>query len=130
MGQSFTKSKTQKEEPTKYKFVGSHYFASFIGCKHDKIINIENLKATLFSAILASGATILNYLEYEFDNHGYTCVVLLSESHCSIHTYPEHDSFYVDLFTCGTSCDANAFRKHLVDHFEPKEVKENNVVRC
>ena len=127
MGNSVSKSISQ--EKSEYEFLGSHYFASFVGCNHDKIINIENLKSTLFSAILSSGANILNYVEHEFDNNGYTCVVLLSESHCSIHTYPEHNSFYVDLFTCGTSCDADAFRKILVDYFQPNEIRENNMIR-
>ena len=116
-------------EESTYEFLGSHYFASFVDCNHEKIINIGELKKILFTAIQSSGASILNHVEHFFDNNGYTCVILLSESHCSIHTYPEHNSFYIDLFTCGTSCNSHTFRSILNDYFEPKIIRENNIQR-
>jgi S-adenosylmethionine decarboxylase len=38
----------------------------------------------------------------KFEPQGVTVLALLSESHASIHTYPEVGSVFVDVFTCGT----------------------------
>ena len=46
------------------------------------------------------GMTVLNRYHHLFDPHGLTCVYTLSESHLSIHTWPEHQRFCADLFTC------------------------------
>jgi hypothetical protein len=37
---------------------------------------------------------------HQFEPYGYTYVFLLSESHMSVHTYPEYGSFYLDIFCC------------------------------
>jgi len=46
------------------------------------------------------GMTVLNRYHHLFDPQGLTCVYTLSESHLSIHTWPEHQRFCADLFTC------------------------------
>ncbi len=38
-----------------------------------------------------------------------TAVAVLSESHASLHTYPEHESCFVDIFTCGDRCNVESF---------------------
>ena len=43
----------------------------------------------LKNAVKATGATILGTLEHKFTPQGYSAVVLIAESHASIHTYPE-----------------------------------------
>ncbi|MBI2940269.1 MAG: adenosylmethionine decarboxylase, partial [Chloroflexi bacterium] len=37
----------------------------------------------------------------QFEPHGVTVVVIIAESHLSIHTWPEHGYAAVDVFTCG-----------------------------
>lgn len=53
------------------------------------------------AACQAAGSTVLNYQWHQFKPHGVTCLVLLAESHLSIHTWPEKGSAAVDIFTCG-----------------------------
>jgi len=52
-----------------------------------------------------SKATVLSVTFHKFDPQGVTMIALLSESHASLHTYPEHKSIMADFFTCG-DCDA------------------------
>ncbi|MEZ5666262.1 MAG: adenosylmethionine decarboxylase [Alphaproteobacteria bacterium] len=60
------------------------------------------LEAALREAALAAGATILDCRLHHFSpNLGVTGVLLLAESHISIHTWPEHDFAAVDIFLCG-----------------------------
>jgi S-adenosylmethionine decarboxylase len=102
-----------------YKFEGLHYIASFKDCK---LIENASLVSLFEDAIRKSGATILNYNEHKFHNDGITFVFLLSESHCSVHTYPEHNSLFVDLFTCGDKIDHATFHSIIIDALKPDQV--------
>ena len=54
---------------------------------------------------------VLEKSGHQFKPHGYTLLYLLSESHYSIHTYPEFQSCYIDIFCCNKYFDP----KHAVD---------------
>ena len=49
-------------------------------------------------------------------------IILLSESHASIHTYPEHGGCFVDFFTCGTTCKPENFDKYMQNYLKPKNI--------
>lgn len=80
-------------------------------------------------AVKASGATVLNATAHVFPPNGLTAVYLLSESHASIHTYPEHRACFVDLFTCGDHCSADKFHEELQSYLKPDEVEAKTFSR-
>lgn len=96
-------------EEAQYQFVGSHFLASYYDCDPDVLNDQEVLIAALTEAIEHSGATLLKMADYKFEPMGVTLVALLSESHASIHTYPEFKACFVDFFTCGDRCDYTKF---------------------
>ena len=55
----------------------------------------------LENAAAASGATVCQTIFKKFDPQGVTVLCLLSESHISIHTWPEEGRAAVDVYTCG-----------------------------
>ncbi|MBA3530357.1 MAG: adenosylmethionine decarboxylase [Ardenticatenales bacterium] len=59
--------------------------------------------ALLRHAAQQSGATVLAEQFHQFEPHGVTGVLLLSESHISVHTWPEEGLAVLDLFTCGSA---------------------------
>uniref|UniRef100_A0A6C0FAI8 S-adenosylmethionine decarboxylase n=1 Tax=viral metagenome TaxID=1070528 RepID=A0A6C0FAI8_9ZZZZ len=112
-----------------YDFVGKHYIASYLDCSNNSINNITNLKINLELAIKECGATVLNSTEHVFNNNGFTIAYLLSESHCSVHTYPEYKSLFVDLFTCGEYCNWEKFDNIMTNFLQPKNVSKNIILR-
>jgi len=67
-----------------------------------RLTDAAGIEASLKEAAQAAGATILMSHIHEFDSSGgVTGVVLLAESHISIHTWPEHGFAAVDIFMCG-----------------------------
>jgi len=112
-----------------YDFFGKHYIASYLDCDYNALINIDLLKKNIELAIINSGATIINSVEKKFDNNGYTIIFLLSESHCSIHTYPEHKSIFTDLFTCGINCSHEKFEETITKYLSPIKINKNVVIR-
>ena len=105
-----------------FEFSGTHFTASYKACDRAALTNIPALKAAMLEAAKASGAQVLGLADYIFEPDGYTMVILLSESHASVHTYPEYDACFVDLFTCGHNCSAKAFDECLQKYLKPQTV--------
>lgn len=112
-----------------YAFEGRHFLASYCQCDPNALINISELEQVMHRAAEASGATILGSSAHYFSPDGLTLVILLSESHASIHTYPEHASCFVDLFTCGSRCCEKNFDQVLRQYLQPKEVDARLFIR-
>lgn len=53
----------------------------------------------------------------------------MSESHCSVHTYPEYNSLFIDLFTCGETCSWEGFDKIMTQFLQPKKSSKNVIIR-
>jgi S-adenosylmethionine decarboxylase proenzyme len=56
-----------------------------------------------------SGYKILGEIEHKFDPEGYTFLFLLSESHLSVHTFPERKYLSLDLYTCRDYTDNSTY---------------------
>ncbi len=116
-------------EECDYAFQGNHFIASYYGCSYEALLNIKELQKTMIQASKNSGAGILDYSDYQFQGGGYTLVILLSESHASIHTYPEHHACFVDLFTCGDHCSHEVFNEALSTYLKPADAHVRTLVR-
>jgi S-adenosylmethionine decarboxylase len=112
-----------------YEFAGKHFVASYLDCDHEAISNVEELIAAMDIAVEESGATILNKTHHVFPPNGLTIVYLLSESHASLHTYPEFNACFVDLFTCGNHCTPEGFDQAMRKYLKPKEVNAHLFLR-
>lgn len=112
-----------------HQFTGKHFFASYIGCDHKALSNAENLKESMTNAVKASGANLLNSVDYVFPPDGFSMVLLLSESHASIHTYPEYNTCFIDLFTCGDNCSAESFNAVLAEYLKPEYIEQKLILR-
>jgi S-adenosylmethionine decarboxylase len=81
--------------------VGRHCIAElYDGCP-EKLNSESFIREVLTEAAKRSGATLLSLTSHNFTPQGVTALALLSESHLSIHTWPELGYAAVDAFTCG-----------------------------
>jgi S-adenosylmethionine decarboxylase len=65
-------------------------------------------------------ATVIGAHFHEFSPHGISGVVIIAESHLSIHTWPEYGYAAVDVFTCGEVLQPSVAADYLVKKFESK----------
>ena len=65
------------------------------------LTDADELRATLHAAAAVGGATVVGEKFHGFPNGAVTGVLLLAQSHLSIHTWPELALANVDLLTCG-----------------------------
>lgn len=82
--------------------VGTHICADLYECDSEIINDIDTLRDTLVAAARTANATVLDVSSHKFEPQGVTILLLLAESHLSIHTWPEKNYAAVDVFTCGT----------------------------
>jgi S-adenosylmethionine decarboxylase len=101
------------------KYLGLHILAEFWGCSHiDDPVRIEN---ALIDSAKAAGASILHVNLHHFGKGlGVTGVLMLAESHISIHSWPELGYAALDVFICGKG-DAHGAIASLKSSFKPTE---------
>ena len=86
-----------------YKLINQskHLLLELYRCNYEKLNDESFLRCTLNNAAKIANAKVLNLISYKFEPQGVTAIALLSESHLSIHTWPEANYSAVDIFTCG-----------------------------
>lgn len=94
-------------------------------CTYEKLDDIEFLENCMKKAAEAGNLNILDSKSHRFEPHGVSTILILQESHFSIHTWPEFGYIAIDIFTCGKEGDPekamNEFLK-LLDAWD-EEVK-------
>ena len=86
--------------------LGKHILVELYCCDREILNSQEIIGEAMNKAALRSGATIVSSNFHKFNPHGVSGVVIIAESHLTIHTWPEYDYAAVDLFTCGDTVDA------------------------
>jgi len=102
------------------RFAGVHLLVEMWGAQN--LDDPEAIEAALLEATTAAGATVLHsHLHHFAPSGGVTGVVLLAESHISIHTWPERDFAAIDVFMCG-NCEPYRTVPILRGFFSPSSV--------
>ena len=101
-------------------FAGTHLLVDLWGASN--LDNPESIDAALREAAIVAGATILHSHFHHFTpNGGVSGVVVLAESHISIHSWPERNFAAVDIFMCG-ECDPHRSIPILEKAFKPARI--------
>ncbi|GAB6991426.1 adenosylmethionine decarboxylase [Paenibacillus pini] len=112
-----------------YSTFGRHVAVDTWGVDFDKLNNAEFLQAQMVDAAEACGATVMSVQSKQFEPQGATVLVLLSESHLSIHTYPERGFAAIDCYTCGETVDPQLAIDYLVSVLKPEKTYAKKLVR-
>jgi len=99
------------------KILGRHLIAEYTDCTADKLNDAEFLERCLLEAVRRSGATVVRSIFHRYAPQGVSGVVVIAESHMSVHTWPEYNYAAIDFFTCGQTVDpykANEYLKEML----------------
>jgi len=103
------------------RYAGGHLLLDLWGAR--SLTDPEAIETALREAALAAGATILHTHLHQFgDGGGVSGVLVLAESHISIHTWPERDFAAIDIFMCG-ACDPHKSVPLLQRAFQPDDLQ-------
>ena len=100
---------------------GSHIILDLHDCNTDKLNDADYIKDVLEKAAIEAKATILQTIIHRYQPQGVTGVCLVSESHLSIHTWPEYGFAAVDIFMCGKEGFPEKAREYIRTALEGKE---------
>jgi S-adenosylmethionine decarboxylase len=87
------------------KILGRHLLAELSECNTAILNNRPELEKIMIEAARHSGATVVDSVFHSYNPQGISGIVVIAESHISIHTWPEYGYAAVDCFTCGSSVD-------------------------
>ena len=96
--------------------LGYHYIWDVSNCDADKISYLSSVKALMNDLVSTFKLSVLNASYNQFAPHGVTGVLLLEESHLSIHTWPENGYMAMDLFSCKEIPNITAIKDILTKH--------------
>lgn len=111
-----------------YKFSGKHVIAELYGVSDDKFSESKEIIEIVEKGIIKSGATLIKSIYCSFNNNGFSLVSLLKESHVSLHTYPENNSIFMDVFTCG-NIDGMIIVNEINKYFMPRKTETKTIIR-
>lgn len=104
------------------KHLGRHVLAEIYGCDFDILNDIQKVERIMVNAALEAGAEVREFVFHKFSPQGISGVVVISESHLAIHTWPELGYAAVDVFTCGDRVDPWDACNYLTEQFEAKQI--------
>jgi S-adenosylmethionine decarboxylase len=109
--------------------LGRHVLAELYGCAFETLNDPEKVKGFMIDAALVAGAEIRESVFHKFSPQGVSGVVVISESHLAIHTWPELGYAALDVFTCGERVDPWDACKYLVDKFKAEHITATEMRR-
>ncbi len=102
------------------KALGRHLLIELFNCDRKLLNDVAYVEKVLTRSAELAGATIVKTFFHTFNPHGVSGVVVIAESHLTIHTWPEYGYAAVDVFTCGDDVDPYVSYEYLREKFKAK----------
>ena len=102
--------------------LGRQVTIEYYECGATAFLDADRVENALLKAAKDSNATIISSSFHQFKPQGVSGVVVIAESHFTIHAWPEHDYAAVDIFTCGDNINLEAAITSMTESFESKNV--------
>ena len=108
---------------------GRHMVVEVSGCNPDVLNDLDRVKEILRESALQANAEILELAFHHFTPQGVSGVVVISESHLSIHTWPEYGYAALDVYTCGEKTDPWRAMEYAAEQFGATTIVKTEIAR-
>jgi S-adenosylmethionine decarboxylase len=102
--------------------LGRHVHLELFDCDVGVLNDLVKVKEGMVEAAHQAQATIVDVIFHRFKPFGISGVVVISESHLTIHTWPEYRYAAVDIFSCGDVIKPDVAASYLVKLFAAERV--------
>lgn len=109
--------------------LGKHIIVELSGCTEEEINDIAKVEDLMNQAAKKANANIIKSVFHKFSPMGVSGVVVISESHLSIHTWPELGYAAIDIYTCGATTKPFKACYFLAEKFKAKKIKATYIIR-
>ena len=97
--------------------LGRHLLVELNDCNREALNDLDLIREVMIKAAVDCGAVVLGDSFHRFSPQGVSGVVVIAESHLSVHTWPEYSYAAADIFTCGTTVDPQIAAGVLIEGF-------------
>lgn len=118
-----------KEGRGEVETIGHHYIVEASGCSPDVIGKVESVEQIMVRAAEVAGVQVWSISFHRFNPNGVSGVVVISESHMSVHTWPEYGYVAVDIYTCGDAAKPEKAVEHALGEFRAANVHITEITR-
>lgn len=101
--------------------LGVHVLLELNECRTELLMDVASVREKLIEAVRKGGGTIVGDYFQQFEPYGVSGMIVISESHVSIHTWPEYGYAAVDVFTCGKPEVSYSIAERVIFAFESKK---------
>ena len=109
--------------------LGRHLLVELQDCHREVLDDLDFIRDAMVAAAVDSGALVLGESFHRFSPQGISGVVVIAESHLSIHTWPEYGYAAVDIFTCGTTVKPEKAAETLIEKLGAKNHSYQEIQR-
>ena len=100
--------------------LGRHILVELHDCDREALNDLDLIREVMLKAAVDCGAVVLGESFHRFSPQGVSGVVVIAESHISIHTWPEYGYAGADVFTCGTTVNPEIAAQVLIEKLGSK----------
>ena len=100
--------------------LGRHILVELQDCDKEVLNDLDLIRRVMVTAAEECGAEVLGESFHRFSPQGISGVVVIAESHLSIHTWPEYGYAAADVFTCGTVVKPEIAAEVLIEKLDSK----------
>ncbi|WP_231490015.1 S-adenosylmethionine decarboxylase family protein [Pedobacter sp. Leaf170] len=112
---------------------GLHILSEFSSDEVNKLSFFDECKTLFNQLIIENGLEKVGEVYHDFPGGGFTAVICLTESHLSIHTWPEFNLATFDIFLSNYKKDntekVKSIYQSVLNFFEGKEIQKTEIVR-
>jgi S-adenosylmethionine decarboxylase len=94
-------------------YLGRQVTVDFFDCDKVLLNDQEQVRKLMEGAAKAAKASVVKSVFHQFNPYGVSGVIVISESHLAIHTWPEYGFASIDVFTCGPVVDPRICQRYL-----------------
>ena len=109
--------------------LGRQTLVELYGCDAETLRDHATLRARMIDAVREAGGTYVTDVFHHFSPHGVSGVIVIAESHVTLHTWPEHRYAAADIFTCSASFAHELFVQRLQEAVQAERVDTRQVER-
>lgn len=109
--------------------LGNHYLIDYYGCNKDTLSVVKEIKKIMLEAGEIGNLHIVGEFFHQFEPYGVSGVLVLKESHFTIHTWPEYNYASVDLYLCDKTLKVEKIIEYLFIKLNAKNYNTKELYR-
>jgi S-adenosylmethionine decarboxylase len=109
--------------------IGFHYVVEAAGCDPEILADANKLREIFLEAAKIGKMEVKMTHFFKFSPTGVSGMVVVAESHLSIHTWPERGYAAIDVYTCGTKADPEKAVDYILDQIKAKYAHVSEIKR-